>query len=204
MQINVVYNEKSTGRTCFEVEKYFNFQGDECYTAYGCGKKSDSEYAYKFESGFGYFFHNVLSRLTGLEGYFSYFGTKRLIRYIKKVKPNIIHLRNLHGHYLNIPLLFRYLGKTQTPVVISLHDCWIFTGKCTYPTRTGCDKWQNICNRCPAKREYPDSCIFDFSKKMFSDKKKLIETREGYIPFELVKDINLDNKRILIEEVEGL
>ncbi|MBQ6980260.1 MAG: glycosyltransferase [Clostridia bacterium] len=175
LQINVVYNEKSTGRTCFEVEKYLNAHGDECYTAYGVGDKSSSKYAYRLENKFGYCIHNIFSKLTGLEGYFSLFSTLRLIKYIKKIKPDVIHLRNLHGHFVNLPMLFKYLGKTQTPVVINLHDCWIFTGKCTYPTRTGCDRWKTRCNRCPAKKEYPESHTFDFSKKMFSDKKKLIE-----------------------------
>lgn len=175
LQINVVYNEKSTGRICFDVEKYFSSQGDKCYTAYGCGKKSKSKYAYKFESKLGYYFHNVMSRLTGLEGYYSCFATKRLLRYIDVISPDVIHLHNLHGHFLNIPMLFRYLARTQIPVVITLHDCWLFTGKCTHPTRTGCDRWQTKCENCPAKKEYPESCVFDFSRKLFADKKKLIE-----------------------------
>ena len=175
LQINVVYNEKSTGRTCFETEKYLNSHGYECYTAYGVGTKSDSEYAYKFETKTGYFFHNVMSRFTGLNGYFSFFATKRLIKYIKRINPDVIHLRNLHDSYLNLPMLFSYLEKTQIPVVITLHDCWIFTGKCTYPTRTGCDKWQSYCQDCPAKKEYTKSYVFDFSKKIFADKKKYLE-----------------------------
>ncbi|MBO4251881.1 MAG: glycosyltransferase, partial [Clostridia bacterium] len=69
----------------------------------------------------------------------------------------------------------KYLIKTQIPVVLTLHDCWIFTGKCTHPTRTGCDKWKTGCEHCPAKKDYPESRIFDFSRKMFSDKKNLIE-----------------------------
>lgn len=175
LQINVVYKEKSTGRNCFEVEQYLNTHGHECYTAYGLGRKSSSKYAYKLQNKFEYYIHNILSKWTGLEGYFSCFSTIRLIRYIKKIKPDIIHLHNLHGHFINIPKLLRYLEQTQIPIVITLHDCWIFTGKCTHPTRTGCDKWKSKCSNCPAKREYPDSWFFDFSKKMFSDKKNYLE-----------------------------
>lgn len=175
LQINVVYNEKSTGRICAETAAYLNLHGDECYTAYGVGKKSVSKYAYKFVTKFEYYAHNVFSRLFGLEGYGSFLGTKRLIRFIKKIKPDVIHLHNLHGHFLNVPMLFKYLGKMQTPIVITLHDCWIFTGKCIHPTLSGCDKWKTECFNCPAKREYPESRTFDFSNKMFSDKKRLIE-----------------------------
>lgn len=175
LQINVVYKEKSTGRNCFEVEKYLNTHGHECYTAYGLGQKSSSKYAYKLQNKFEYYVHNVLSKWTGLEGYYSHFSTIRLIRYIKKIKPDIINLHNLHGHFINIPKLFRYLEKTQIPVVITLHDCWIFTGKCTHPTKFNCDKWKEQCRNCPAKCEYPNSLFFDFSKKMFLDKKHCFE-----------------------------
>ena len=66
------------------------------------------------------------------------------------------------------------------------------------------------------KKDYLDSDLIGFivyNSKLerevtgifyINDKKKIIETREGYIPFELVKDIDLENKRILVEEVDGL
>jgi len=174
LQINVVYDEKSTGRTCKEVERFLEANGVKCITAFGTGSGKGIN-SYRIDTKLEYYIHNVLSRLTGLEGYFSFFATQRLIKYIDLIKPDIIHLRNLHGHYLNLPLLFGYLRKTQIPVVLSLHDCWIFTGKCTYPIRNNCLKWKKCCMECPAVKDYPASWFFDFSKKMYVDKKLFFE-----------------------------
>lgn len=172
IQINTVYEEKSTGRTCFEVEKALNKSGHTCVTAYGVGNHPKSDKAYKIDNKVEYLFHNIMSRITGLEGYFSFFATKRLVKFLEEEKPDIIHLRNLHGHYLNLPVLFRYLEKKQYPIIQHLHDCWIYTGKCTYYTSQGCYKWKEECNNCPKKKAYPKSYWFDFSHKMRKDKER--------------------------------
>lgn len=171
LQINTIYKNKSTGRTCWELSKALSESGHQCLTAYG-HIQVDEESSYCINSDLEYKVHNVLSRLTGLEGYFSYFPTKRLIKKIKEFNPDIIHLRNLHGHYLNLPLFFRFLKKSQIPVVMHLHDCWILTGKCCHPTYHDCDGWLSECKNCPARSEYPVSWCFDFSKMMFKHKKK--------------------------------
>lgn len=175
LQINVVYDEKSTGRTCKELENFLDKKGIECITAYGKGEKNKGKNSYRIESKLEYYTHNILSQITGLEGYFSLFATLRLIHFIKRIKPDVIHLRNLHGHYLNLRCLFRFFKKTQIPLLFSLHDCWIFTGGCTYPVKHNCDKWKSECHSCPARSEYPYSKYFDFSKKIFKDKKKWLD-----------------------------
>jgi glycosyltransferase involved in cell wall biosynthesis len=171
LQINTVYGIKSTGRTCVEVEHALHLGGHECYTAYG-NKRNNSEFSYRIGSSSEYYFHNIMARITGLQGYFSFFATKRLIRYINKLNPDIIHLRNLHANYLNLPLLFKYLRESNKPIVLNLHDCWAFTGKCAYYTERDCYKWIKECKNCPSKKDYPQSYFFDFSSKMFNDKKK--------------------------------
>ena len=174
LQINVVYDEKSTGRNCKEVERYLNSKGVKCITAFGTGSGC-GENSYRIDTKIEYYVHNILSRLLGLEGYFSICATRRLISFIDSIKPDVIHLRSLHGHYLNLPILFNYLRKTQIPVVVNLHDCWIYTGKCTYPIRKNCSKYTGECKKCPARKDYPISWFFDFSKKMFRDKKRFFE-----------------------------
>ena len=113
LQINVVYKDKSTGRTCYEVVKTLEKKGYEGFVAYGRGKHDD-ENSYRIGTEVEYYFHNIMSRLTGFQGYFSVFATRRLIKYINKITPDIIHLRNLHSNYLNLPLLFKYLSKKHT------------------------------------------------------------------------------------------
>lgn len=116
-------------------------------------------------------FHILLARLTGLNGIFSFFSTKNFLSRIDKLKPNVIHLHNLHGNYINLPLLFRYIKKHNVKVVWTLHDCWAFTGHCPHFTMSKCDKWKIGCYKCDRYREYPAS-LFDNSKKMYKLKKK--------------------------------
>lgn len=169
--INTVFAVKSTGRTYLELKNALEMQGHECRAFYGVGSSCEPG-AYRIGNRFSYLTHNLLSRITGLEGYFSYFATKKLIRHLNSFDADIIHLGCLHGHYLNLPLLFKYLQKVQKTVFITTHDCWCFTGKCTHFTAYGCDKYKTQCGSCPSKRRYPKSYFFDFSKKMFNDKKK--------------------------------
>ena len=171
LQINTVYKEKSTGRTCYEVEKTLNEKGHQSLVAYGVGKHS-SKNVYRIDRKLEYLFHNIMSRVTGLEGYFSYFATKRLIRVIKKYNPDVIHLRNLHGHYLHLPTLFKFLANCNIPIIQNLHDMWVMTGKCCYYTTLRCFKWESECGNCPALHQYPKSWLFDWSKKMRRDKEK--------------------------------
>ena len=127
---------------------------------------------YLIGSRFTYYFHNLMSRITGLEGYFSYFATQRLVKQIKEYDPDIIHLGSVHGHYLNLRVLYKCLNESKKPVFMTTHDCWSFTGKCPQFTAMKCDKWKSQCYDCPAKKVYPISYFFDFSKKMYRDKKK--------------------------------
>lgn len=171
LQINVVYKEKSTGRTCSEVKNALETRGHEGFVAYGKGRHTDYN-TYRIGSDIEYYVHNLMSRITGLQGYFSFFATKRLLRYIDRITPDIIHLRNLHANYLNLPLLFEYLKESRIPVILNLHDCWAFTGKCSYFTDKQCFKWKTVCSHCPAKNNYPQSWFFDRTTRLFKDKKE--------------------------------
>lgn len=113
----------------------------------------------------------LMARLTGLNGCFAIYETYKLLKQIKKYDPDIIHLHNLHDSYINLPMLFSYIKKNSIRVIWTLHDCWSFTGHCTYFTKIGCEKWKEGCFNCQLKYEYPVS-IFDNSKLMWKLKKK--------------------------------
>ncbi len=100
-----------------------------------------------------------------------WFDTLNLIRRLNKIKPDVIHLHNLHNETVNLPMLFSYIKRKNIRVVWTLHDCWAFTGHCTYFQTVKCDKWQTGCENCPSYREYPESKL-DNSKKMWRLKKK--------------------------------
>lgn len=111
----------------------------------------------------------ALSRITGIEGIFSWLATKLFLKKIIKYKPDIIHLHNLHGWYLNLPMLFRYINAEKIPVVMTLHDCWTFTGHCPHYMSIGCEKWKTRCFDCSLYEKYPEAYI-DKSSKMFDKK----------------------------------
>ncbi len=118
--------------------------------------------------------HAVLSRITGLQGYFSFSSTKRMIAKLEEIKPDIVHLHNMHSNYLNLPALFEYFSKHDVAVILTLHDCWMFTGKCTYPILTDCNNWEKECGYCPQLHidKVNPTLFFDRTKKCFNDKKK--------------------------------
>lgn len=170
LMINSVSGYGSTGSICEDIASVLENQGHECYIAYG---QSSTSYPRSFKIGtkIENHYHNIGSRLIGKQGYFSKSGTKNLISYIENVKPDIIHLHNLHGNYLNLQVLFEFLIKVQIPIVYTLHDCWAFTGKCAHFTDVQCYKWKIQCYSCPQLKKYPPSLFFDYSKEMYVDKK---------------------------------
>lgn len=111
-----------------------------------------------------------MTKLTGRHGCYSHFATYKLIQKIKKTKPDIIHLHNIHGWYLNWKMLFDFLKNADIPVIWTLHDCWSFTGHCPYFMALGCEKWKTGCYECPLYKLYP-GCILDDSKKQYILKK---------------------------------
>ena len=113
----------------------------------------------------------ALARISGFNGCFAWVETYKLLKKIDEFKPDIIHLHNLHDSYINLPMLFSYIKKHDTPVVWTLHDCWSFTGHCPHFTIAKCDKWKTGCYGCKQYKDYPAS-IFDNSKLMWKLKKK--------------------------------
>ena len=115
--------------------------------------------------------HLMLAEITGLNGCFSYFSTMKLLKKLDKLKPDIIHLHNLHNCYINLSLLFKYIKKHNIKTVWTLHDCWAFTGHCPHFDMIGCDKWKTGCYSCPQYKEYPKSLFHNF-KIMYRLKRK--------------------------------
>lgn len=123
-----------------------------------------------FGTRFGHALHFLLARENGKNGRYSAPATRKLIREIKKFGPDLIHLHNLHNFCINLPLFFRFLKESGVPVVLTLHDCWTFTGHCPYFDMVGCEKWKEHCHDCPQLSVYPESKK-DRSAKEFEDKK---------------------------------
>lgn len=171
LQVNVVHRAKSTGRTCAEAKRALEEKGHAGYVAYGRGRHNE-ENTHRIGTEADYYHHNIMARLTGFQGYYSKGATKKFIKYIEKISPDIIHLRNLHSNFLNMPLFFDFLARAGVPVILNLHDCWPFTARCAHYTDNRCTQWKTGCRRCRRKNLVSKSVFFDHSAKLYRDKKK--------------------------------
>jgi len=171
LQINTIYKLASTGRTTFELDNYLKKTGHNSFVAASTDIETKGSY-YKIGGELGKKVHALLSRASGLQGYFSSFSTLQLINYIKKNNIDIVHLRVVHSNYLNISLLLNFMAKKKIPVVVTLHDCFFYTGKCCHYTVDGCYKWQSECGDCIRWKRDNKSWFFDRTRKMFRDKRK--------------------------------
>lgn len=170
-QINSFCNTGSTGRIAEELGNIAMSEGWESYIAFGRDANPSKSHIYRIETENGIRWHGVQTRLFDKHGLVSRNATLRLAEHICQVQPDIIHIHNLHGYYLNYPLLFQFLKEYDHPVIWTLHDCWTFTGHCCYFEHAECFKWRTGCYNCPNKRKYPSSFIMDRSKRNFNDKK---------------------------------
>ena len=175
LQINTVCGILSTGRICADLAEVLESQGYECKIAYGRMSVPEKyqKYAIKIGNRFTIKLDAALTRLFDNAGFNSYFSTKKFIKKIRDYNPDVIHLHNLHGYYINIKVLFEFLKAYGKPVVWTLHDCWAFTGHCTHFSVAGCDKWKTQCFNCPQKKVYPRSKFLSRAKINFKNKKRI-------------------------------
>ena len=175
MLINAVCGIGSTGRIVSDMWSLLKSKGHDVKVVYGVGiaRNVDEADIIQCNDMRGYYVHNAIARITDRAGFYSVNQTKRLIRRIKEFSPDLIHLHNLHGFYINIKLLFEYLAKADIPVVWTLHDCWSMTGHCAHFIYNGCTKWKTGCHHCSQKKEYPISLVMDQSWRNYKDKKRL-------------------------------
>ena len=173
LQINVAANWGSHGRIAEEIGLEAMAQGWESYIAYGRYANPSKSHIVKIGDLFDHCLHGAQSLLLDRHGLASCGPTKKLIREIEQIKPDLIHLHNIHGFYLNYPILFRYLSTVDIPVVWTLHDCWAFTGHCAWPIHGHCDRFQEQCYHCPLQSKgYPKSYLLDRSRSNFKLKKR--------------------------------
>ena len=173
LQINTVVNYGSTGQTVEETGQIARANGFDSYVAYGRHTRVSESNLIRIGTGWDITFHVVKTRLFDKHGLGSVVATRRLINQIVEIQPDIIHLRNLHGYYLNYVLLFKYLELLKKPIIWTFHDCWPMTGHCTHFDHIHCEKWRTGCYNCPQLHQYPASLLFDNSRENYNLKRKL-------------------------------
>lgn len=171
IQINAIAEGGSTGRICEELTDWLNLHGHSCTVLYALGDHFTST-GVKISTSLQVHINSFLARISGLDASFSYISTYRIIHFLKKEKPDIVHLHNLHSNYVNLKILLNFLAKENIATVLTLHDCWFFTGKCTHYTEAECYKWKEQCGCCPRLKNDIPSFFFDRTEYMFNVKKK--------------------------------
>ena len=169
--INQYYGLGSTGKIVSDLQDYMDSIRINSHAFCAMGEVTSRASLY------GDVFHlrasQLENRLLGNHGFGFFTTTTKLLSDLDKYKPDIVHLHNIHGFYLNVELLFAYLVKHNIPVVWTFHDCWPITGHCAYFDYIGCDKWKIACYDCECLSRYPQSWV-DRSKKYFEKKKKML------------------------------
>lgn len=171
-QINTIINSGSTGRIAEEIGIAIRSRGWRSIIAYGRNTRSSQSELFRIGNDWDIKFHGLKTRFFDMHGLGSALATKHLIKKIKETSPDIIHLHNIHGYYLNYPLLFDFLSKVNIPVVWTLHDCWALTGHCVHFSYVHCERWKTQCMCCPQKNQYPASIFIDRSTRNYLLKKK--------------------------------
>ncbi len=175
--INAVCGTGSTGKICGAIAQEYEQQGHTAKIAYGRDgfvPEQFQKYAVRIGSDLDVKLHGVLTRLTDRHGFGSVVATKKFLAWAESYNPDVLWLHNIHGYYINIELLFKWIkSRPNMEVKWTLHDCWTFTGHCSHFSFVGCDKWKSGCFDCPQKGEYPATALLDNSKWNYWRKKAL-------------------------------
>lgn len=176
LQINPVLRvNTSTGRIMQEIGELAMQHGWRSCIAYSKGRdgiKSCKSEVIPVGNKWSTIWHGLETRLFDRHGLASNEATRLFVKQIQELKPDVIHIHNIHGYFLNYQILFDFLAKSNIPVVWTVHDCWLYTGHCYYYSYAGCNKWQTGCGHCPQKREFPASWLIDRSHQNYEDKKQ--------------------------------
>lgn len=170
-QVNALYGTGSTGKICRAIGERLAAEGDVSYILH-VQEQPNTDNHISYASPAYIRMQAVKSRLLGNYGFNGRAATKRLIAHLERIRPDVVHLHNMHSHNAHLTLLFRYLKKKKIKVVWTFHDCWTFTSYCPHFIMAKCDKWKTGCEHCPQYRKY--SLLFDRSRMLYRRKKELL------------------------------
>lgn len=172
-QVDVNYQFSSTGKIVADLVTCLEKWGHSTLACFGRGTVPQCEHVHKVSSNAEVAFHALGTRLTGFTACYSPFATRRLISLLADFQPDVVHLHDLHGYFLNIGELVAYLKSSGLPTVWSFHCEFMYTGKCGHAF--DCEKWKSQCDDCPSLHAYPKSWFFDFTARMFQQKRQMFE-----------------------------
>lgn len=196
VQINSVSNG-STGGIMMKKHKELLAAGEESFVFWGRGRGAENEKECNFGTKAGFYLDVLRTRLDGRAGFHSKAATRRLLARLDEIDPDVVHLHNVHGYYVNVEMLFEWLAARRCQVKWTLHDCWAFTGHCAHFTYVGCDQWRRRCGgegACPQLDTYPKTVSKRSCARNFDDKRRIfnlipVERMELITPSQWLADL---------------
>lgn len=175
-QIDVNYNFSSTGKIVADLVAGLQGLGHDAMALYGRGPQASQANAHRISTTPEVYFHALCTRVSGLTDGFSPMATRRAIANLEAFAPDVVHLHDIHGYFVNIGELVDYLQRRRIPTAWTFHCEFMYTGKCGYSF--DCNKWQTECGACPDLRGYPESWFFDFTARMHRQKRTMFANFE--------------------------
>lgn len=204
LQINVTANSGSTGKIAEAIGQLAINRGWESWIAYGRGTPQSESRLIRIGNDRDMHWHGVETRLLDNHGLASRRTTRLFISRIKEINPDIIHLHNIHGYFINYPLLFRFLREWGGPVVWTWHDIWPMTGHCAFFGKDQCDKWKTGCHECKRKTVYPGSLLKNRSSRNFEDKRRAFSSLDNMTIVMVSEWLNEMKKDSFLKDTHGV
>ena len=201
LQINANYGYGSTGIIMSDIGDTLISAGHEAFFAYQRSNVSVDN-GYVVGNIADWKCHALLCRVFGRQGFYSHRATKKLCDHLDDITPDIVHLHNLHSNFVHLGILLEYLAKRDIPTVITMHDCWYFTGKCFHFIDVQCEGYKNGCGNCPKQKAAPKSCFFDCSARDLMSKNKLLHAIPRLIIVGCSKWISLRAKESILKDIK--
>lgn len=171
--INSVYGSGSTGKIVEQLYNYEKLLGNDAIVIYSRNNTVNNNEIYKVYDSFGFYNHVANALLWDKHGLYSKKNTIHFIDILDRFKPDIINIHNLHGFYVNYPMLMSYIYQHNIPVVLTMHDCWIYTGFCSHYDANQCYGWKTGCRCCKYKCVYPYRLLKSNSKNNYELKRSI-------------------------------
>lgn len=174
LQINAVYGHGSTGTIVRDIEQLCYAKGIECLVASPDPAVRQAKRGYVIGNTIDHKLHAALSRIYGKQAYYSRCATRSFLKYMDREKPDIVHLHNLHSNYIHLNMLLDYLAKRDIITIVTLHDCWFYTGGCFHYANAGCYRWLEKCGNCPKQKLDTPAHLKDCSAQILADRRKYL------------------------------
>lgn len=175
LQVNILYNQGSTGKIVADIHKVLTDKNIESISCYGTGTKVKDKNIYKLACHYELSFYRIWAHIVGLQYASGFLSTLRLIRIIKREKPDIVHLHCINGFFINVYRIMAFMKRSNIKTVLTLHAEFMYTGSCGHAF--DCEKWKTGCGSCPQLWNASYSWFFDRTKKAWM---KMLKAFKGF------------------------